>query len=244
MPDSTKLLPDSDTEKAVVEDTPKTFQERCMDFFSEPSVRALTVTNLYFGAITTLMVIVPMCISNTYENRHLIPILGGAVGISRLVTTGLFDWMARMTSYATMQYLCTIASLSWVILVILVFPDNSLHHLTPGDTPLVPMGDWVVYVLGILTGCAVTWLGVLVTVATGRVCTNVKLMKGFQPDVLFAYTMIVWSIGSSMTLAVTPYISLYWFCGLTLVGLIANHFYFCYDLLPLIGQFVVKLVDN
>ena len=237
--DNTKLLPDSDKPENIhpkENSIPKTFQRRCFDFMTEPSIRALTISNAYFGAMTTLVVIVPMCISNTFENRHLIPILGVAMGISRLVTTGLFDWMARMTSYTTLQYLQTITSITWVILIFLAFPNNSLHHLTPGEKPLIPMGEWVVYVLGILNGCIATWLGVLVTVATGKVSRDTITLNGFEPDVVFAYTMIVWSLGSSISLAITPYVSLYLYCCVTIVGILANHFCFCYDLLPFIGQ--------
>jgi hypothetical protein len=126
----------------------------------------------------------------------------------------------------------------------LVFPNNSLHQLTPGDLPLLKMGDWVVYLLGILIGSVFTWVGVLITVATGKVSTDVDIMQGFQPDVLFAYCMIVWSLSSSVTLAVTPYVSLYMFTCLTFVGIAVNHFCFCYDLLPFIGRFVLRNVDD
>ena len=247
-PDTTQLLPDSDAEKTLdynsEEHIPQTLYQRSLAYISEPSIRALTISSLHLGAVSTLMVIVPMCISNTYDDRHLIPILGGAIGISRMVTTGLFDWMARMTSYTMLQYLQTIVSLTWVMLVFLVFPDNSLHELTPGQMPLLPVGDWVVYVLGTLTGCCLTWLGVLVTVATGKVSTDNDAMKGFQPDILFAYTMIVWSIGSTVTLAITPYVSLYFFCCLSFVGITVNHFCFCSDLLPYIGKVVKGNGDN
>lgn len=238
--DNTKLLPDTEEAESVhteENNAPKNFQRRCIDFFMNPSIRALTVTNTYFGVMTTLCVIVPMCISNTYENRHLIPIMGVAIGISRLGTTGLFDWMARMTSYTTIQYLQTLASITWVLLIFLAFPNNSLHHFTPGEEPLILMGDWVVYLLGILNGCTATWLGVLVTVSTGKVSRDTKTMNGFEPDVIFAYTMIVWSLSSAISLAITPYVSLYLYCCVTAVGIIANHFCFYYDVLPLIGQY-------
>lgn len=241
--DSTKLLSDSDKDETTGYQT-ESFKQRCLSFLSEPSIRALTICNGYFGGVCTLFIIVPMCISNTYENRHLIPILGGTVGVSRLITTGLFDWMAKMTSYMTLQYLQTLATVSWVGLMFLVFPNNSLHQLTPGDMPIFSMGDWVVYLLGLLIGCALTWLGVLVTVATGKVSTDTQVMQGFQPDVLFAYCMIVWSIGSSVTLAITPYVTLYMFACLTFIGVFVNHFCFCYDLLPFIGRFVLRNVDD
>ena len=151
--------------------------------------------------------------------------------------TGLFEGSARLTSYRTTTLICTLSAISWSIITVLVFPNYS--HQTLIDTtggPFLPVGDWVVYVLAVAGGLTITWMGVLTMVAQGKVSRDLETMHGFPSDVLFSWTMIVWSVGNAAVFAVTSYVSLQLFCGMFLAGAVANHIVFCRDVLPYIRE--------
>ena len=202
----------------------------------EPPVRSLLVCNIYHGAAWALITVLPMCISSTYTDRRLIPILGGVVGVCRLVGTGLFDGMSRLLGYKVLNWVQTLLGVGWMVVVVLVFPNNSLHHVNQEDTPIMPAGEWVVYLIGILGGISYTWAGVIMTVAAGKVSRDPKTMNGFQPDAIFTIIEVIWCVSNAVIMALTPYISLYMFITLTLAGLICFSIMFEMQLLSCLRQ--------
>ena len=177
-----------------------------------------------------------MCVSSTYSNRRLIPILGGVVGLCKLFGTGVLDVMSQILGYEVLLWLQTLLGVGWMLATLLVFPANSLHRMTPGDTALVPTDEWVIYLIGLLGGISTTWMYVLTNVATGKISSDTAAMHGFHPDVLFTVCMVTWSLSNAVTMAVSPFVNLYFLLAITLFELLCCLVHFKRNLLSCLRQ--------
>ena len=202
------------------------------DFITQPVIAAATITNIYYGFIITLVVVIPTCLGNTYEDRYLIPLMGMTVGIVRILISGIWDNLAKITGYRPLNYLFTAANMAWITLTFVAFTDESSHEPAYKQLPLIALpGQYLTYIQGILTGFVLTAMNILCQVTVGKISTERKCMNGFDSNVLFSYTMVVYSVSAAVTIAMVPIVGLYGYLFLMLIFLVLNHFSYTLELL-------------
>ena len=108
------------------------------------------------------------------------------------------------------QGTCLLAAV-WLLLTALLFSPHSAaapSHSAAGDAG---SGVGAVCVEGALTGAVLSGFAILFYVVVGKVSRSVASMHGFDATVLFSYAMVLWSLSSALSLALSPFMNLYLF---------------------------------
>ena len=213
----------------------RSVMKRLLSFFVKPATVAQGVTSIVSGMFDAWVVIIFTCIRNTYSDRHLLPICGLIYGGFKISLSGFWNHLTRFVGYKFMIYLVTVITFFWLLIILLIFPPISLHSQGNASDALLPLGPWVVYVLGCFTGISRTWMDLLKQISCGTCSRADDVMENFQPSVMFTFKSVFWSITSATTYAVVPYVNFYVFVSLSIFGLFVNHLMFVHILLKYFG---------
>ena len=203
---------------------------RYLAFLKEPAVQGIGVSSVASGMLFTYPLILLTCIQNTYQDELLIPIFGFVLGGSVCLSNAVFHKLATRYSYRFLTHLLTWLYFTWLLLVLSVFPADSLSF------PLLSLGSWVVYPLSALIGTSLSFNKILLVVTAGRISTQPRVMHGLKPASLFSWSYAAFSVSSAALFALSPHINLYLMVLLSFIGLLAQYsaylnnllFYFSY----------------
>ena len=210
-----------------IEQTDKTsFKVRFVGLMKEPVVRDLVVTEVVVAILFSYKQNIFTGVRNTYDNVSILPIMGFIDGICTVISNATLYKLSQKYSYQRMVHLITWLHFIWLFLLLAVFPGDGFQTKDITQTPLVPTGDWVVYVLVIVSGLAISYSMVLTTVTVGRVVSCAEVMHGMKPDIVFSLQNTVFCCCYAAFDALIPYVSLYVHVFLAFVGLLIQ--YYCY----------------
>ena len=160
--------------------------------------------NVLGGLKSTLSVIVPTCVSNTYSRRRLLPLLGLCQGCARVLVAGGWYAASRVLGCLRLaQGTCLLAGV-WLLLTALLFSPHSAAAPSHSAAGGAGSGVGAVCVEGALTGAVLRGFAILFYVVAGKVSRSVASMHGFDATVLFSYAMVLWSLSSALSLALSP----------------------------------------
>ena len=199
---------------------------RLLKFLVKPATLAQGVTSIVSGMFDAWLVVIFTCIRNTYSDRHLLPVCGLIYGCCKIVFSAIWNKLTTFVGYRFMIYLITVVTLFWLLIIMSIFPPISIHAQGNASDALLPLGSWVVYLLGMFTGISRTWMDLLKQISCGTCSRADDVMEDFKPSVMFTVKTIVWSSASAATYAVVPYVNFYAFVGFSIFGLLVNHVLF------------------
>ena len=204
----------------------RSFRVRLACLCREPAALDLLLTNAVVGLLFSYTISFVTAVNNTYHDVSLIPKVGLISGVFTVVASASFYKMVQVFSYRTMVHLFTWLNYVWLFLLLAVFPGDSFQSEFISQAPIVPAGNWVVYVIALLSGLSITYTLVLSIVTVGRIAGCNQVMHGMKPDVAFALQNVVFSCSFAVFNAITPYVSLYVLVLITFGGLLVQ--YYCY----------------
>ena len=205
--------------------------KRLFKFFLVPATMAQIMTSIVSSICDCWVVIICTCIRNTYSNRHLIPIFGIIFGCCKIIFSGMWNKMTNILGYKLMIYIISVISLLWLVIIFIIFPPVSIHSQSVHSDALIPLGPWVVILLGLFTGVSRTWMDMIKQISCGACSKSEDIMQGFNPSLMFSVKTIFWSSTSAIVYATVSYMNIYVIVSVTFFGLIVNHFIFMHILL-------------
>ena len=204
----------------------RSFRVRFISFMKEPVVQDLLITQAVTGIVFSYTLNLVTASSNTYNDVSVIPVIGFLSGIFNIVANASFYGLTQKFGYQMILHLITWLHFVWIFILLAVFPGDSFQTQNTTQTPILVAGEWVLYVVAVVSGLAISYNTVLAIVAAGKIAGYTQLMHGMKPDVVFALQNVAFSACFAGFNAITPYVTMYVLVLVTFGAFLVQ--YYCY----------------
>ena len=214
---------------SFIPDSRPTFA-RFISFTMEQTIIDVTVCRAVVGVMAGYQIGILSCISSTYS-EVVIPAYCLVYGATRTLSNASFYRFTRTFGFSTLLHWMAAINFVWLLVMLSVFPADSLYSSKSRGQALLPAGPWVIYPIAVLTGIVTSINAVLVTVASGKIAASSSVMHGFEPSAIFAWGFTVYNASQAATLALLPYMNLYLLLFISFVGVLAQYYVFLNNIL-------------